>query len=265
MPNMKKTILLLTLMGFCFIDLFAQTALQPRVRNFSNQGIIYNKELAFDFRINTFRGFSFAVNVGKIIDYDKTRYYHFEFGNLRHPKEFKQNDQFSRRFGGQRSFFFGKQNSMFVLRGGWGTKRYLSEKASTRGVAIGINYEFGPSIGILKPYYLELINSIDAPPSQERFSEENRDVFLDVNRIQGAAPFSRGITELSFLPGAQAKFSFHFDWGAFDEYVKAIDVGIMGDFYFQRADILVDDALEGVQNRQFFINLFVSLQLGKRS
>ncbi len=261
---MKKLFLLLAIGCFGYLSLQAQTV-QPRNRTFSSQGIVYNKELAFDFRINTFRGFSFAVNVGKIISYDKTRFYHFEFGNLRHPKEFKQNDQFSRRFGGQRSFFFGKQNSMFALRGGWGTKKYFSEKASTRGVAVGISYEIGPSIGILKPYYLEIIKSIDAPPVEERYTPENQDVFLDVNRVQGAAPFSKGITELAFLPGAQAKFSFHFDWGAFDEYVKAMDIGIMGDFYLKKADILVDDGLEGVQNRQFFINLFVSLQLGKRS
>ena len=261
---MKKLFLLLAIGCFGYVSLLAQTV-QPRNRTFSSQGIVYNKEVAFDFRINTFRGFSFAVNVGKIVSYDKTRFYHFEFGNLRHPKEFKQNDQFSRRFGGQRSFFFGKQNSMFALRGGWGTKKYFSEKASTRGVAVGISYEIGPSIGILKPYYLEIIKSIDAPPVEERYTPENQAVFLDVNRVQGAAPFSKGITELAFLPGAQAKFSFHFDWGAFDEYVKAMDIGIMGDFYLKKADILVDDGLEGVQNRQFFINLFVSLQLGKRS
>lgn len=261
---MKKLFLLLAIGCFGYTSLLAQT-IQPRNRTFSNRGIVYNKEMAFDFRINTFRGFSFAVNIGKIVSYDKTRFYHFEFGNLRHPKEFKQNDQFSRRFGGQRSFFFGKQNSMFALRGGWGTKKYFSEKASTRGVAVGISYEIGPSIGILKPYYLEVIRSIDAPPVEERYTGDNQDIFLDVNRVQGAAPFSKGITELSFLPGAQAKFSFHFDWGAFDEYVKAMDVGIMGDFYLKKADILVDDGLDGVQNRQFFINLFVSLQLGKRS
>jgi len=264
---MKKLILLLTIGFLTYTSSLAQTV-QPRIRTFSNQGIVYNKELAFDFRINTFRGFSFAVNVGKIITYDKTRYYHFEFGNLRHPKEFKQNDQFSRRFGGQRSFFFGKQNSMFVVRGGWGTKKYLSEKASTRGVAIGINYEIGPSIGILKPYYLEISRALDsgvAVTREERYSPENAAAFLNPDLIQGSAPFSKGITELSFLPGAQAKFSFHFDWGAFDEYVKAMDIGIMGDFYLKRAPILVDDGLEGVQNRQFFINLFVSLQLGKRN
>ncbi len=264
---MKKLFLLLTIGLFGYTSLLAQVV-QPRVRNFSNQGIVYNKELAFDFRVNTFRGFSFAVNVGKIVTYDKTTYYHFELGNLRHPKEFKQNDQFSRRFGGQQSFFFGKRNAMFVARGGWGTKKYLTEKASTRGVAIGINYEIGPSIGILKPYYLEISRALDTGSpfsSQEKYSEANRADFLDGNIIQGAAPFSRGITELSFLPGAQAKFSLHFDWGAFDEYVKAMDIGIMGDFYFKRAPILVDDFLEGVQNRQFFINLFVSLQLGKRS
>jgi len=264
---MKKLFLLLTIGLFGYTSLLAQVV-QPRVRSFSNQGIVYNKELAFDFRINTFRGFSFAVNVGKIISYDKTTYYHFEFGNLRHPKEFKPNNQFSRQVGGPQPFFYGKRNSMFALRGGWGTKRYLSEKASTRGVAIGLSYEIGPSIGILKPYYLEISRALDtgAPFTvEEKYSEANRDDFLERSIIQGAAPFSKGITELSFLPGAQAKVSFHFDWGAFDEYVKAMDIGIMGDFYLKKAPILVDDGLEGVKNRQFFINLFVSLQLGKRS
>jgi len=175
-----------------------------------------------------------------------------------------QNDQFSRRFGGQRSFIYGKQNSFFALRGGWGQKRYLSEKAARKGVAVGVTYEVGPSIGITKPYYLELIKAIDSPTVQERFSEENREFFTDINRIQGAAPFVRGITEIGIVPGGQFKAGLHFDWGAFDEYVKALEVGIMGDFYFKRIPILVEDSFAGARNQPFFLNLYVSMQLGKR-
>lgn len=260
---MKKLIFIF-LFAWATPSLIAQVTIQPRQADNTNKGIIYLKELAFDFRLNTVRGFSMAVNWGKIVSYHKTTYFQVELGSLRHPKEYKQNDQFSRRFGGQRSFIYGKQNSFFALRGGWGQKHYLSEKAARKGVAIGVTYEVGPSIGITKPYYLELIKAIDSPIVQERFTPENREFFTDINRIQGAAPFIKGITEIGIIPGGQFKAALHFDWGAYDEYVKAMEIGIMGDFYFKNVPILIDDSFEGASNRPFFLNLYVAMQLGKR-
>ena len=261
---MKKLTLIFLFSCLVVVFLTAQVTIQPRQIDYTNKGVLYYKELAFDFRVNTVRGFSFAANFGKIITYDKTRYIHIELGSLRNAKEFKQNDQFSRRFGGQRSFIFGKQNSFFALRGGWGVKRYLSEKASRKGVAIGMLYEIGPAIGITKPYYLELIKAIDSPPVEEKYSASNHEIFTDINRVQGAASFNKGLTEIGIIPGGQFKFAFHFDWGAFDEYVKAMDVGIMGDFYMKKVPILVEDSFEGAKNQPFFLNLYVSMQLGKR-
>ena len=42
-----------------------------------------------------------------------------------------------------------------MLRVGMGAKRYFSEKAKRKGIAIGINYQAGVSLGLLKPYYLD--------------------------------------------------------------------------------------------------------------
>ena len=260
---MKKLKLILLLTFIATTCLVAQITIQPRQANNTSKGVLYFKELAFDFRVNTVRGFSVAANFGKIVSYHKTRFYHVELGSLRHPKEFRQNDQFSRRFGG-RAFIFGKQNAFFALRGGWGVKKLLTDKALKKGLAIGYMYEIGPSIGITKPYYLILNNTFDSVQTEERFTGDNQDVFTDINRIQGAASFGRGITELGIVPGGQFKLALHFAWGAFDEYVKAMDVGIMGDFYFQRVPILVDDSFEGARNQPFFLNLFVAFQFGKR-
>ena len=153
---MKKLKLILLLTCIATTCLVAQITIQPRqANNNTSKGVLYFKELAFDFRLNTVRGFSVAANFGKIVSYHKTRFYHIELGSLRHPKEFRQNDQFSRRFGG-RAFIFGKQNAFFALRGGWGEKRLLTDKALKKGLAIGYMYEVGPSIGITKPYYLIL-------------------------------------------------------------------------------------------------------------
>lgn len=230
--------------------------------NYTSKGIVFNKELAFDFRLHT-GGFAFAVNTGKIITYYKTKYYHFEFGDVRHQKEYKNQFRGSTRGTSPRSFVFGKQNNLFVLRTGVGFKRYFSEKARRKGLAVGINYEIGPSLALLKPYYIH-VSIPDQGIVERKYSDDIAEYFLDINRISGASQFSKGIGETSVVPGGNAKLAVHFDWGAFDEYIKALEVGIMADFYYKKIPIMVENSAEGVKNRPFFINLYVSLQLGKR-
>lgn len=262
----------------CF--LFSHLVLAQASRQFGSnaKGIVYNKEFAVDFRLHT-NGFAIGANIGKLNTYYKTTYYHFGLGEIRHPKEFRQSFDFSLPAASttSRSFIYGKQNNLFVLRAGYGVKRYFTEKARKKGVSVGMSYEFGPSLGILKPYYLQLIfvESGNQPSLRnQKFTPETADNFLNISSIFGSAGLAEGFSELSFIPGGQAKVAVHFDWGAFDEYVKAVEAGIMVDFYLKRVPIMVDDVElnsvnvdiepRNVQNRPFFINLFLNFQLGKR-
>jgi hypothetical protein len=77
--------------------------------------------------------------------------------------------------------------------------------------------------------------------------------------VLGASPFTRGLGELSLLPGGNASIAYHMDWGAFDEMVKALEIGLMADVFVKKAAILVSD-----YNQQVFFNFFVNLQFGKR-
>lgn len=232
-----------------------------------SKGIVYNKEFTVDFKLHT-NGFALGFNSGRLKTYYLTRFYNFEIGELKHPKEFRQSfDNVQSSGNVSRPFVFGKQNSFFVLRAGIGEKRYFSEKAKRKGLAVGISYEAGPSLGLLKPYYLELRRQDEGEPlyQSERFSEENADRFLSITDILGSSGFSKGLGEISALPGAHAKFAVHFDWGAFDEFVKAIEAGVMVDVYFRNVPIMVESELvENVENRPLFINLYLNLQLGKR-
>jgi hypothetical protein len=225
-------------------------------------GIIYNKETTFNLRVYTNRGFAPGMEFGKLITYDKTRYFMFNIGELKHPKEVRQSADptVSRSF---RPYVYGKQNTLLALRAGWGTKKYYSEKAKQKGVAIGLSYSLGPTLGLLKPYYLALRYTGSDPgfirSIHEKYSADNAKIFLDNSRILGASPFTTGLTEMSFLPGANACIAFHMDWGAFDEFVKALEIGFMVDAFVKKAPIMVTE-----ENRQFFFNFFVNLQLGKR-
>lgn len=247
------------------IEAFAQTIVQPKQLEYSSVGILYNEERAVEFRPHS-NGGAIAVHFGKIVTYYKTQYYMFDLGLLRHPKEFRQSITFN---SGNpfahtsNSFTFGKQNHFLVLRGGVGEKIYFSEKAKRKGVAAGVNYEFGASIGLLKPYYLNLSrleeNGFIDYISTERYTEENRDIFLDDTKIVGPASFFRGFGKITALPGVHARIGAHFSLGAFDQFVKAFEMGIMVDGYFKRVPIMIIE-----NNTPVFINGYLSLHIGKR-
>lgn len=254
------------LRSFFSLLLAALAALPASAQGFkppaTGVGIVYNRETAFNFRLTTNRGFAAGMEFGRLRTYYRTSYFQIGIGEVKHPKEQRQSPPPNTR--SFRPFVFGKQNNLFILRTGWGIKRYYSEKARRKGVAVGMSYSIGPSMGLLKPYYLALAyTSPDDPRNtrvlHQKYSEENAAVFLDQTRILGASPFTRGLGEFTFLPGGNASIAFHMDWGAFDEVVKALEIGLQVDAFPRKAAILVSE-----ENSPLFINFFVNLQLGKR-
>jgi hypothetical protein len=247
-------------------DVFTQTIVQPKQLDYSSLGVLYSQERSVEFRPHT-NGGALGIHFGKIETYYKTRYYQFDLGLLRHPKEFRQSITFNSGNPFARtsnSFTYGKQNHFLVLRGGVGEIRYFSDKAKRKGVAVGLNYEFGASIGILKPYYLNLSRLKDDGftdyVSVERYTIENRDIFLDDTKIIGPASFFKGFGHLTFLPGVHARLGAHFSLGAFDKYVKALEIGVMIDGYFKRVPIMIIE-----NNTPVFINGYMSFRIGKRA
>lgn len=243
----------------------AQRTIQPKQIDFSSRGVLYKEEVAFDLQLHT-NGISFALNLGDIRKYYLTRYYYLGFGILKHPQEYRQPVNFQSGnilIKTSSAFAYGKQNNFMVFRAGLGEKRYFSEKAKRKGVAVGVSYEGGVSIGVLKPYYLNLSrleqNGVTDFVSTEKYSEDNADIFLDINRIYGSANFFKGIDEVSFLPGLHGKAGMHFSLGAFDEFVRALEAGIMVDIYFRRVPILITE-----RNNYAFLNAYLTVQLGKR-
>ncbi len=231
-------------------------AVNPRL----SKGVLYKSEFAVEFNLHT-NGLTLGFNKGKIEKYYKTTYYHVDIGYMRHPKEFRQSLSYQSSLNINNSFTFGKQNVFFLIRGGFGGKRYFSEKARRKGLAVGLGYEFGPTLGILKPYYLVFRQKIDDQTTyvERKYTEDFEDVFLDHSKIQGKAGFFKGFDELKFAPGIHGKAGAHFAIGAFEKYVTAIEVGLMLDLFFQKIPIMVVE-----NNKPYFLNLYLTLQLGKR-
>jgi hypothetical protein len=228
------------------------------------KGVIFNKEFSIGGGLHT-NGFNLNLQFAKIPKYYLTRFWQIEFAEIKHPKEFKQS--YDRlpvwTVNSPKSFVFGKQNNFYVFKLGYGEKRYFTDKGRKKGLAIGVNYLGGVSLGLLKPYYLDLVYPVNRPEQfelrSEPYSEENAVYFLNPNVIYGASGIGMGWDGIRPLPGGFAKAGLVFDWGAFDEMLKALEVGVMVDVYYKKVPLMVTQ-----HNYPFFVNLYVNAHLGKR-
>ncbi len=258
--------LILSFFFLCFaLVVSAQYTIQPKPIGESTS-LVFTQEQIFDIRAHT-HGMSFGYTKAQINTWYKTTYTYFDLGSLRNSREHSQNFKFFNQGifrESSKAFVYGKKNSLYALRAGIGKRRSFSEKARKKNVIVGLNYEYGVTLGLLKPYYLKLTRFIDGGAEQqisvEKYSEENRDLFLDETLIFGGAEFRHGLSELKLRPGVHGKIGMNFAWGNVDRMIKAIEVGIMGDIFLSSVPIMVEGP-----NRPYFLNLYLTVQLGKRT
>ena len=251
----------LLVLALCVVGVVvhAQETLFPRGNQASSVGIVYDRDdgtLGIPHQRLLLR-----LHEREAKDYYKTSYWGANAGVIKHPREVKTAEravQFGQNSG---SFVYGKRNSLIPIRAFKGWKRYYSGKDLRRGVAVGTSLELGVTAAILKPYVLEITPTDPVSPNAEFFTYEEDPIgFADRGRINGTGGLRRGWSDASLLPGVNARAAVHLDWGAFDEFVKAMEAGVMVDVFPRSVPLLIEPA----QNTPLFVNFFVSVHLGKR-
>jgi hypothetical protein len=222
----------------------------------------YKNELSLGLGLHT-RGF----NIATIYTLNQTSSKAFtallEFSELKSPKERRLTTE-ALTLGGNsnRSFIYGKQNSLYTLRLGAGQRHYITEKPNKSVVALSFVYSGGLSFGMLKPYYLDLIYRFDPDGysiRSERYTETNQYKFLEPLDINGATGFGAGWDELSLAPGLYGKAGIIFDWGPNDDISKILEIGLCLDSYFRTIPLMVENV-----KAPFFFNLYMNVYFGKR-
>lgn len=246
--------------------LIGQTVFQPKPVEYNLKGIVYSTESSVEMRPH-FQGFSLAFKKGKINNYYQTSYRSFEIGYMRDGRE-KRQTLLRERIGLdlREPFIYGKRSQFFNLRMTYGQKTFLSEKTKRKGVAMALIYEGGASLGLIKPYYLKVIrrdNSGEEPTIETiRYSEESEAEFLDFDNIYGGTNFWKGFTALTPTIGLHGKVGMHWSLGAFEDKVRALEVGLMMDVYPRKIPLMVER--DDVTNSFFLAKLYASFQFGKR-
>ena len=142
----------------------------------------------------------------KFKTYKKSTLFNLDIVNIKHPKEFSiryenQQDDFGR------SFKYGKVNSLYNIRLGYGKKHALFEKMRIKGVDIFYTWSAGANLGLVKPIYLEILNSNGG---QTTTSEKYDPSIHNSQNIFGSAKYFKGFGELNIEPGGHFKTGFNF-------------------------------------------------------
>ena len=252
---------------FTFLALSCAVA-HAQIVNADGKGVVYNSEFTIDVRLHT-NGWSLGYNKAEIVQFDRIKFQGIEIGEIKHPKQDRRTFDllaFGSNNNDSRSYIYGKQNNLFFIKYNIGQKRYLTDKAERKGAVFGISYSAGPTLGLVKPYLVEVVETeIGANGALGRdvvaiqYDGTNDDVFLDPNEVVGPAGISKGWGDLKVQPGLHAKAAIHLDWGAFDQVVKGFEMGLMVDFFFKEVPIMIIE-----DNSQLFLNLYINAHIGRR-
>lgn len=222
------------------------------------QDFQYKKEASVGFRLQS-NGFSVYTQYGWIKDLKRTRHIQLEYNYFINYQQKRQKPVAS---GNGREFLYGFNGHFHAVRASFGLKRTVFDKANRNGVRLSFVGFAGFSLGLLKPYYLDLLQPTDDGQiviKPERYSEANRDRFLSLDSIAGASPTRYGLNQMQVIPGIHGKIALDFDWGTRDAFVKALEMGVMLDLYYKNVPIMVNKS-----NRFYQLGLYLAFHIGKR-
>ncbi len=220
--------------------------------------LIFQKQKVFGIKPAT-DGFSFFYEKGVYKTLTKTNLWWIELGEKKERNQEKQSVPLSNGsivFLGN-SYVYGKQNNFYQLKLGFGQQRLIGGKGNKNGVAVSAIYGGGISVGMMKPYYIQVQSG--ATQTKDIKYEDDKIAFLDPSVILGGAGFTKGAGEIKVNPGIATRGALRFDYGRYNDAISAIEVGLNAEYYFTKVPIMV-----GSTERNFFLNAYVAIILGKR-
>jgi len=215
------------------------------------QRVFFRNEKSFGIQLNT-DGIGFSYRTAKRTDYLNKNIIEYEFGTIKHPKEYKLSNPYTQ----GTSFVFGKLNFPMYFRASIGRQHELYKKADLGGVSIRLFYSGGPVLAVYKPIYYKVIYPVSLTEYFIKEEKFNTNIAIPQD-IWGRAAFTKGFNEIKVMPGLYAKSGFSFEYSKEDKVLHAVEVGATLSGYLKEIPIMASD-----DNKAIFFSLFVSYRFG---
>lgn len=192
--------------------------------------------------------------------------YRLSFSEVKHEKQIKQQKENTAfpELGAAAPFVFGKINNLYLLQLGYGREQLLLPGIMQGNLSLSLRYSAGLSLAMLKPYYLRIMHATYTPDiivtlEDEKYQEDNRDVFLDKNKIFGGAGWSRGLDETAYVPGLFIEGSFALEPAKSQSFIQVITMGGQFSAYTRKLPVMAE-----TEAYPYCASLFVGISLGKK-
>ena len=247
-----------TLFGACSFLLSAQNI---DIQNDSDkpleEKLIYTRQNSVNVAIHS-QGFGAGFKIGKIKSIYKTVNWEAEVASLHSLKEIKTISAMEYY---TRPYVYGKLNSVYVVRFGYGQERRIFGKPYWGGIETWWTYEVGASLALMKPYYYYV--TVYEPTGEGSYQEvikeqtfENHSQWLG---IVGRSAFTKGITETKLSPGAHASMGLSFEIGKQRTRLQAINVKVVAEGFPMGVPLM-----DGQRNKWFYLTFHLSYNWGSR-
>lgn len=260
-PMLKKALILLLLLPFAATVVAQEKTITDEDKHLlsetSDTEILLKHEASGGLVIHS-NGWGAIFRKGTHVTAKKKRMWEIEIVSMKHPKEFKSVNPY---FENAKGYIYGKQNSLLVLRGGYGFQRVIYHKEDRRngGVEVRYHYYGGASLGFTKPVYLEILVPTNVPFEFTLSTEKYDPNQHYIDNIYGKAPFAKGLGEIKVYPGLYLKSGFSFDYASRQDNVRSIEAGVVVDGYYKKIPIM---AL--TENKQIYLSFYVNVQFGSK-
>ncbi|MBI3510139.1 MAG: hypothetical protein HY064_05710 [Bacteroidetes bacterium] len=243
------------LTGILFAQVETQTV-KVNANIYDDTKLLYRNEATFGFLVHT-NGLGLNYRRAWHVTAMKKRVVEVEMVNYRHPKETKVVNPY---VDNPKGYYYGKLNSVFILRSGFGYQNVIFTKPEKNGVEIRYVAFLGISLGLAKPVYLDILKDNPAPNGQRIIVTERYDPTKHfVDNIYGRGPFLRGVGETKIYPGLYGKFGLNFEHGTLDTDVRFIETGVILDAYPKVIPLMAYD-----HNHQFLLSLYINFSFGAK-
>ena len=217
--------------------------------------LIFNKHSIFGIRLAT-DGYGISFEKGKFRTPSRTFIYSIELNEKHDPKE----HHISATSDGINvsTVVPFKINNLYEFKLSVGQQHLIGGKGNKNGVSVTALYSGGFTLGLLKPYYLDVQNRVTGKTTRKTFEEMATDTLAD-DQITGASGFTVGWGHLKYKPAINAKQALRFDYGRLNQTITAIEVGLTEEYYFSKIPLAYL-----IPQKSFFFNAYVQIMFGGR-
>jgi len=231
---------------------FSQSSAQA-VAMGQDPNVLYRNEMSFGIFAHS-RGFGLNFMRAKHVTGTRKKLFEIQALNMKHPKEVKvsNNSDNSKRF------VYGKLNNILLFRAGVGYQTTIFRRADRKSVEIRTSYYLGGNITFAKPTYILIYrDNITGNKFQESVKYDPE--IHTIDSISGKGPLLDGLGQLKVYPGLYAKFNLSFEYAPYSTKVKAIETGVIFDYYPKALPIMARNPAEN-----FIVTVYVGFVFGKK-